>query len=295
MKWKTIGKALLFPHIAVAVLLLPVATVGLCYGLLCLEETDPLRIGSYVLAFYTLTVWCARVPSLVRGGRKFKNENKYARIWLNDTHLRMNVTLTANMLWNGAYALLQLGLGIYHKSPWYLTLAGYYLSLALMRFFLASHTARYEPRQEIRRELLRYRACGWIFLLMNVALSAMMFYRIAENRGVRHNEIITIATAAYTFTSLTTAIINVVKYRRYQSPVYSASKAISLASACVSMLTLEATMLATFGGEGMTARTQTLFLALSGGAVSVLIVAMSLYMIQNANRKIKRLENEYGA
>lgn len=295
MKWKKLGKALLFPHISVLLLLLPTAAVWLCYGFLHWAETEPLRIGSYVLAFYTLTVWCARLPRLVGRGRRFKSENPYAQTWLNDTRLRTNVTLTASVLWNGAYALFQLGLGIYHRSPWFFSLAGYYLSLALMRFFLVRHTVRYEPRQELRRELNRYRVCGWVFLLMNVALSAMMFYMIRENRAVRHSEIVTIALAAYTFTSLTMAIVNLVKYRAYQSPVLSASKAISLASACVSMLTLEATMLTTFGGEGMTAGTRLLFLALSGGGVSLFIVAMSVYMIKNANEKLKRLENEYGA
>ena len=74
-------------------------------------------------------------------------------------------------------------------------------------------------------------------------------YNNERNRTFHHHEITTIALAAYTFTSLTFAIINTVKYRKYHSPVYSASKAISLASACVSLLTLESTMLTTFGNE----------------------------------------------
>lgn len=287
MRWKQIGAALLFPPTALAVLLLPAAAGAMGYGFLCLGETHPLRIASYVLAFYTLTVWCARLPRLVRGGRKLKNENKYAQIWLGDARLRANVTLTANVLWNGGYALLQLGLGWYHRSAWFYALAGYYFSLALMRFSLVRHTARHDLGAEREQELRRYRACGWVFLLTNLALVAMIFYMLYENRMVRHHEITTIALAAYTFTSLTLAIINLVKHRGHKSPVLTASKAISLASACVSMLTLEATMLATFGGEEMTAQTQRLFMALSGGGVSAFILAMAVYMILNANKQIK--------
>ncbi len=61
----------------------------------------------------------------------------------------------------------------------------------------------------------------------------MMFIMVYQGRNYGHHEITTIAMAAYTFTSFTMAIINVIKYRKYKSPVYSATKAISLSSACV--------------------------------------------------------------
>ena len=142
----------------------------------------------------------------------------------------------------------------------------------------------------MQQELARYRTCGWVFLLTNLALSGMMFYMIYENRAVRHNEITTITMAAYTFTTLTMAIVNVIRYRKLGSPAVSAAKAISLAAACVSMLTLENTMLTTFRSETMTPEKTRLFLALSGGAVSVFIIAMAIYMIVQANRKLKSLE-----
>lgn len=294
MNWKKLGKALLFPHASVLLLLLPLAAAALVYAFVGLEETDPLRIAAYVLSFYTLLVWCLRTPKLVDAVRRVKRDNRYARRWLSDARLRMNVTLTGNVLWNGAYAALQLGLGLYYRSFWFYSLAGYYFSLASMRFFLVRYTLRHRPGEQMARELRHYRACGWVFLFMNLALSGMMLFMIREERMVRHHEVVTIAMAAYTFTSLTMAIVNVVRYRKYQSPVFSASKVVSLASACVSMLTLEATMLTTFSGDGMTPQTQTLFLALSGGAVSILIITMALYMIVKSNQKLKNREEIYG-
>lgn len=287
MDWKKLGKRLLFPHIAVLLLLLPICTVGLVYAMLRLAENDPIRIASYVLSFYTLTIWCVRVPDVLRFVRSFREENRYVRRWLSDVHLRTNVTLIAHILWNGAYAALQLGLGIAHRSAWFYSLAGYYASLAVMRFFLVRHTLRHKPGDQMQQELRRYRICGWIFLLMNLALSAMMFDMIRQNRLMQHHEITTITMAAYTFTTLTVAIVNVIRYRRYNSPAISAAKAIALASACVSILTLENTMLATFSGEEMTPQVQRLFLTLSGGAISVFIVVMAIYMILQANQKLK--------
>lgn len=293
MGWKKIGRAVLFPHIAVLLLFLPVCAVGLVYSMRRLDETDPVRIGFYVLSFYTLTIWCVRVPKIIRFFKTFKEENRYTSLWFGNHRLRMNVTLIGNVLWNGTYGALQFGLGVYHGSAWFYSLAAYYASLAVMRFFLVRHTLRHEPGKEQQRELVYYRTCGWVFLLMNLALSAMMFYMIQENRVTRHHEITTIAMAAYTFTTLTVAVINVFHYRKYNSPAMSAAKGISLAAACVSMLSLENTMLVTFSDESMTARTRQLFLALSGGAISVWIVVMAIYMIVQADRKMKALGEAY--
>lgn len=294
MTWKKIAKALLYPPIVLLALLLPVSIGVMLYGMLSLGEEHPVTIAAYVLAFYTLGVLCIRVPAIVRGVRTFKRENRYASRWLGDVQLRMKVTLTGNVLWNGAYAALQLGLGIYHRSAWFCLLAAYYFSLAVMRFFLAKHTRSSLPRQQLRRELGYYRACGWVLLLVNLALSGMILFMIRENRMTRHNEITTITMAAYTFTSLTMAIVNLVRYRKYQSPIFSASKVISLVAACVSMLTLESTMLSTFSDEGMSARTQRLFMGLSGGAVSVCIIAMAIYMIVHGSRTIRNREEQNG-
>lgn len=81
MNWKKLGKVLLFPHFVIMILLIPIATVFLIYSMIFLGTTSISAIISYVLAFYTLTVWCVRIPFLIHFFKTFKNENKYARIW----------------------------------------------------------------------------------------------------------------------------------------------------------------------------------------------------------------------
>ena len=290
MDWKKIGKALLFPHIAIMMILVPIATVFLVYSMVFLGTQSVAAIISYVLAAYTLTIWCFKIPYLIQFFKTFKAENKYARIWQDDTRLRVNVSLYGTLIYNTAYALLQLGMGFWHHTFWFYSLAGYYICLAAMRFFLARYTIKHKPGEKMREELIRYRLCGWIFLVMNLALSLMVFFMVYWNRTLRHHEITTIALAAYTFTAFTMAIINMVKYRKYNSPVYSASKAISLASACVSMLTLEATMLTTFGAGTMGAITRKIFLGCTGGVISVFVVVMAIYMIRQSSKKLKDLK-----
>ena len=287
MDFKKLGKALLFPHIAIMILLLPTATVMLVGSMVFVGTESVIAIICYIIAAYTLTVWCFRAPRLVKFFKNFRNENKYARRWREDARLRVKLSLYASLAWNTLYGIFQLWLGFYHRTFWFLSLGAYYIFLAVMRFFLAHHTARYSPRERMRSELKRYRACGIVLLFMNLALALIVFFMVYWNRTFDHHMITAIAMAAYTFTALATAIVNVVKYRKYQSPVYSASKAISLAAACVSMLTLESTMLTTFSEGEINVR---LMLGLTGGAVVALIVVMAIYMIARATKQLKKIK-----
>lgn len=292
MSLNKLWRVLLFPHVAIMILLLPLSTALLVWSMVFVGTESAVAIVSYVLAAYTLTVWCVKIPYLIKFFKNFKNQNKYALRWQEDARLRVTVSLYGSLIWNAGYALFQLWLGIYHHTFWFYSLAVYYVSLAVMRFFLARYARANRPGEQMRRELVRYRACGWVFLVTNLALTLMIFFMVYWNRTFQHHEITTIAMAAYTFTSFTMAIVNVVKYRKYNSPVYSAAKAISFASACVSMLTLASTMMTTFGDGSMTLGMRRVFLGALGAAVSAIVVTMAIYMIVHSSKKLKSLKQK---
>lgn len=292
MEWKKIGKALLFPHIVIMIALVPFATVLLVGSMVFVGTESVIAYVSYVLAAYTLTVWCFKIPTLIKYFKTFKDENKYARRWQDDTRLRVNVSLYGSFAWNALYGIFQLWLGFYHHTFWFYSLGAYYICLAIMRFFLVRHTRKYAPGEKMQTELVKYRACGIVFLVMNLALALIIFFMVYWNRTFEHHMITAITMAAYSFTALTAAIVNVIKYRKYNSPVFSASKAISLAAALVSMLTLESTMLTTFGDGTMTAIERKWMLGATGGVISVLIVAMAIYMIVTGTKKLKTIKTE---
>ena len=170
MDWKKIGKALLFPHIAIMIVLVPISIVLLVASMVFIGTESPIAYISYVLSAYTLTVWCVKIPYLIKFFKAFKDENKYARKWQDDTRLRVNVSLYGSFFWNIAYALFQLWLGFYHHTFWFYSLGAYYICLAVMRFFLLLHTRKYAPGEKMREELIKYRACGAVFLVMNLLL-----------------------------------------------------------------------------------------------------------------------------
>ncbi len=289
---KKLAKALLFPHISVALILIPASVAFLVYSMLNYDSASLIACVSYALSAYTLTVWCVRIPSLIVFFKTLKEENKYVRRWYGDEPWRLKVSLYSSLLFNISYACFNLFLGYYHSTFWFYSLAVYYLSLALMRFFLLRYTRKNTPGEKMRSELTRYRACGWILLFMNLAVSLMIFFMVYWNRTFIHHEITTIAIAAYTFTTLITAIIGLIKQRKVNSPILSAAKSISLASACVSMLTLESTMLTTFGKETLSLGERRLFLGLSGAAVSAFIITVAVFMVVTSSKKIKIFKTE---
>ena len=96
--------------------------------------------------------------------------------------------------------------------------------------------------------------------------------------------------AAYTFTAFTMAIINMVKYRKYHSPILSAVKQISFASALVSMLSLETAMLAAFGDTTDSGFSR-IMTASTGACVCSIILIMAICMIAHSTKQIKALSN----
>lgn len=286
MDWKKIGKALLFPHPLVVALMLPLALCLMLCGVQRYGSSAPVTIAAYALSFYGLVLVCVRVPAIIRRVQQFRRENKYYLRYQSDVQLRINISLYSAFAFNAVYAVFQFCLGLWHQSAWFYAMAGYYLLLALMRLTLVRHTHHHAAGEDSAMEWRKYRLCGWLLLGMNLVLAIFTLYFVYRIRVFRHHEITTIAMAAYTFTALTMAIINVIRYQKYGSPAYSAAKDIALVSATVSMLTLENALLTTFGkADGELFRQ--IILRISGAAVILIVQGIALYMIVNAHRKLK--------
>lgn len=290
-KCKKILRKLLFPHIAIVILLTLVGATLLIYAFAFENANEIVAYASYGISFYALLILCFRAPAIVRWAQNIKNENKYLHRYSTDAKLRVELSLYGTLFANAGYALFMLGLGLSHATVWYYALAGYYALLAVMRFVLVKETRKMET--DLFMEHLLYRFCGVLLLLMNLALSVIVSYIIWQNRGFVHHPITTIAMAAYTFFTLVKAIIHVVKYRRFQRPVFSASKAVSLAAASVSLLTLETAMLSAFGAENGPEFRQ-IMTGATGAAVCVFILLLAVSMIVSSTKEIKRIKRSPG-
>ena len=284
---KKIGKKLLYPHILIIVMLLPISLTLMIWSMIILGESHFISIIGYILSAYTMTVICFRIPDIIKLIKYIKNENKYIVRYRTDTHLRIKINLIGTFLINFAYAIFQFFIGLYHDSFWFYSMFAYYLFLAITRFYLMKHTLKFEPNEKPKDELKKYVFSGWMMLVLNMALSVMIFFMVYWNKTFKHHQITTIALAAYTFISFTIAIVNFIRYRKYKSPLFNAAKSISLTSASVSIITLETTMLTSFGSD-MDLSTRKLFLGLTGAAVSLFVLTLAIIMIAKGTRMYKR-------
>ncbi len=281
-------KAFLYPKgVFLAVLSLG-AVAFLVYTLSRKAPDEPLSIVSYVLSAYALLAFGLKTPQIIRSLKSFKENNKFIRCWFDNVHFRTTALLCVSLAANVAYAVFQFILGVVHQSLWFCLLSGYYVLLVVIRSFLLNYMRKHRVGENVKAELEKCRLCGAVFLVLNVVLSFIVFFMVYRNYTFFRSEITTIAIAAYTFTALTVAIVNIAKQRRFDPPVYFALKVLALAAASVSLLNLEATMLTTFNDGTMTLEFRQIMLGVSGFAVSALIIGMAVYMIFGAGKRIKK-------
>ena len=123
-------------------------------------------------------------------------------------------------------------------------------------------------------------AAGILLLVLNFALTGVILLTIAQDTAKRYSEVVVISIATYTFYKIIMAVANMVKVRKTRSPVLITIRNIGTADALVSMLTLQATMLASFQGKGgLDAKRMN---AITGMVVCVLILALGVSMIHYA-------------
>lgn len=288
-QWRKIAERLFFLKGVWLLLLVPLSAALLVLVFAGENVPEAVSYFTYVISFYTFTALCCSLPGIIRYWKTAADKNKYIIRYRKDIRWKVMLSLYSSVTVNALYALMQLILGLRHETIWYYTMAAYYLMLAVMRVYLLRYTRNYKPGEKRRREWERYRICGFILLGMNLILSVVVFYIVWQNRTFVHHRITTIAMAAYTFTTFTLAVSNLIRYRKYHSPVFSAAKIISFTAAMVSMLTLERTMLTVFAQE-----TQPDFdwymLCATGSLVVLTVLGMAIYMIRKSTKELRKQE-----
>ena len=107
---------------------------------------------------------------------------------------------------------------------------------------------------------------------------------VHSNVAIVYDRYVIYLTATYTFYLIISAIINVFVYKKYNSPILSSVKVINLLTSSVSILILQTTMIATFGENDL--KYMQLMNGITGAAISLLTIGVSIYMIKKSYRKI---------
>lgn len=293
MNWRGLGKKLLFPPVWLMLLLTVVSAAGLIWIFVKDLSESPIAYGMYVAAFYTLCVISIFLgivlPKRYKEIRQKIYDHPIGHRYLTDpafkTHVSLYASLTVNLLYVGVNVL---SFFLYH-STWFIVLAIYYAILAVMRFLLVRYVRSNKLGKNRIGELRRAKLCSYILLTLNFVLSGAVLMILYHNKGFEYHGILIYVMAIYTFYITTHTIVDLVKYRKYQSPVMTTSKIIALSAALVSMLNLETAMFSQFGVD-MAPEHQWLMIALTGVGVSIVVITMSVYMIVRTSKEIKEIE-----
>lgn len=281
------------------VMLVIVTVVSLCYIFINGYNTSPLAAIAYGISAYTFGAFCVVVPAIVRSVKKAADNSKNVQYirnhaitqrLVNDKLYRGRVVLYKGMITSMMFAAFKLVVAIIYRSVWFGAVAVYYLSLTGMRYLLVKYMKKADGIEDNDAKYLMeyrgYRLCGYFMFFLNVAMSGMTIQMVLHDKSYAYPGIIIYVSATYTFYTLTMSIINLVKYRKLNSPVISAAKVIGLASAIMSILALQTAMLTQFGAE------QKDFInimnACTGGAVCIAIFVMAIIMIYKSGKDIKK-------
>lgn len=289
-KWKEVLWKLLFPKLFVVFLLVNVSAGLLLYVFIGQKNTEPIAYFSYVFAFYALVVACARIPATVQKVKNILHKNKYTHRFLTDKELRVWFSAYMGLAVNVGFAVFKVVTGYLYDSEWLYAMAGYHALSGVMMFVLVYRDKKgAKMAEEVRliRALHSYELCGWLMIVMNTAISVIVFMVVFKEQTISYPGVLIYAIAAYTFYCMTMAVMNLVKYKRRHNPVFSAIKRIGLAKALVSLFTLQAAMLTQFHTDN-TLSVQLMNFA-TGAAVCASIMALAVFMLLGVRKDYKEV------
>ena len=180
-----------------------------------------------------------------------------------------------SLAFNVAYALGNCIIGFLTHSWWFITVGAYYAVLTVTRYSVLQ--IRRKANGKYDTELFERRITGILLVVLSFCIVGVNIMSAVKDRGTAFHEIVMITIATYTFTKITIAIIGMAKTKRSASPVLKTLRNISLADACVSIYTMQRSMLVSF--PGMKAAEILLLNIFTGTAVWIVVLLIGINLI----------------
>lgn len=207
---------------------------------------------------------------------------------LDDPLFRVLITSSGSMGWNLIYALFNGVLAIAYRSFWFLSMFVYYLILGGMRLLVVSPKKDRSAERWSDNAIMR--TLGIEMIILAVVVSGIICMAIAEKHNPTYNTVVMITIATYTFYAVTMSIINIVKAHKKKDATMIMLRDITLAGTIVAVLSLERSMLGTFGNaEDGFSRTMEI---ISGAVAFVLIIGIAISMIVQSSLKKSDVRND---
>ena len=293
MNFKKFINKILFPPAVVVIIFTLLATVGMVLVILNGFDNNPINYCIYSISFYALCILSIYVSQnaskIFKKTKRKVYSTKYGNRYMTDIDFKMKVSLFLSLTLNIANIVLNVIYGFVYSTNWFFILAFYYATLTLMRFLLADYTKKHILGKNLLAEWQRARLCAAVLTLINLSLSGVVLMMMYQDKGFTYAGMLIYVMAAYSFYHITEAIIDIIKYRKYKSPVMNSVKMVKLAAALVSMLSLETAMLNAFGAD-MPSGDKRIMIAATGAGICFVVTGLSSYMIVESTNKINKLK-----
>jgi hypothetical protein len=177
-----------------------------------------------------------------------------------------------SLLCNLSYAVSNCVIGFSMSSWWFITISAYYAVLTTTRFSILQ--IKRKAKGNLEAEHFAKKITGILLIVLSICIAGDTILSTLKERGSSFHKIIMIAIATYTFTKITIAIIGMVKSKQSLSAVTKALRNISLADACVSIYSMQRSMLVSF--PGMEPAEIQLLNILTGTAVWITVLLLGI-------------------
>lgn len=196
---------------------------------------------------------------------------------------RIILSAAVAFAFNLLYAIYHCVLGVLNISFWFITMCAFYGILATIRFSAVLCERNHYKLPSDDTDLFVMKFTGILLVILGIVLATINYVSLSQNIATKHEEIIMITIATYTFYKITMAIVKAVKQHKNPSPLLKTIRSIGYAEVSASILTLQRSMLVSFGS--MDSRQMRFLNAMAGAVVCVFILILGLSMIVKSRRK----------
>ena len=248
----------------------------------------------YSLSAYSLTIWLAALPGLTKRAKSAMMGSKLMRKaaaspimgrYFKDLAFRGSISIYQGIAVNLFYVAFRIMAAIRYASVWFLSMAVYYLVLGGLRAYLIVCYRRRTPELERRC----YHTTAWFLFLLNIPMGGMIVLMVRTDSGFSYPGYVIYLSALYTFYTMITSAINLIRFRRLGSPILSAAKVLNFVAAMMSILGLQTAMISRFSENGEDYRK--MMNAITGGFVYGIVILIAIYMLLHGRCLRKKVES----
>ncbi len=207
---------------------------------------------------------------------------------IEDKRYRVLTKAVFSLIVNLLYAFYNGILGMMSSSLIFVASSVYYLLLSVMRFSVVLSERKFgNGRKNVS-------AVGVMLIILSVIFQVMVFASMRDETASVYGTIPMITIATFTFAKITAAAVTAVKYRKNPLPLYKAVNVIRYSEVAVSLLTMQQSMLVSFG-EG-TDSSAVILNACTGAGVCLFIMGLGIFTIyQNGKEETDgKVKNRQG-